>query len=123
MGMDFGYGNLQVLVHYLKSVAVINGIGIVGGIVLGNWLGRELAAIFTEFYHFPYLSYGVFWRVVGDVDEGSQNRFTIGRHGTEERTQLAVSNFGLGRFPGGEQVTQKPFQIIIGFVEGEPGDG
>ncbi|MCB1894319.1 MAG: FtsX-like permease family protein [Zoogloeaceae bacterium] len=55
----FGYGNLQVLVHYLKSVAVINGIGIVGGIVLGNWLGRELAAIFTEFYHFPYLSFGV----------------------------------------------------------------
>ena len=55
----FGYGNLQVLVHYLKLVAVIVGIGVVGGFALGSWLGRELAAIFTEFYHFPYLSFGV----------------------------------------------------------------
>lgn len=53
----FGYGNLQVLAHYLKSVAVIVGIGIVGGTAVGAWLGRALAGIYTEFYHFPYLNF------------------------------------------------------------------
>lgn len=50
----FGYGNFQVLVHYLKSVAVIVGVGILGGTALGVWLGQALAEIYTEFYHFPY---------------------------------------------------------------------
>ncbi len=55
----FGYGNGQVLVHYLKLVAVIVGAGVLGGIALGSWLGRELAAIFTDFYHFPYLDFSL----------------------------------------------------------------
>jgi putative ABC transport system permease protein len=55
----FGYGNLQVLAHYLKSVAVIVGIGIASGTALGVWLGQMLAAIYTEFYHFPYLRFSL----------------------------------------------------------------
>lgn len=53
----FGYGNLRVLAHYLESVAVIVAVGIVGGTALGAWLGRALAGIYTEFYHFPYLEF------------------------------------------------------------------
>jgi len=51
----FGYSNLAVLGHYLRMVSVIVGLGIVGGVALGTWLGRELSNIYTEFYHFPYL--------------------------------------------------------------------
>ncbi|MCB1916169.1 MAG: ABC transporter permease [Rhodocyclaceae bacterium] len=63
----FGYGNLQVFVHYLGSVAVIVGLGIAGGAVLGTWLGRELAGIFSEFYHFPYLSFRLSPAVVAEA--------------------------------------------------------
>lgn len=55
----FGYSNRAVLWHYLKLVLVIAGAGILGGIALGAWLGRALSAIYTEFYHFPYLHFSV----------------------------------------------------------------
>ena len=60
----FGYGNLQVLAHYLESVAVIVALGIVSGTALGAWLGRGLAGIYTEFYHFPYLNFALAPRTV-----------------------------------------------------------
>lgn len=53
----FGYDNLAVLLHYLKMVSAIAGIGVAGGIALGVWLGRELSAIYMEFYNFPYLKF------------------------------------------------------------------
>ena len=55
----FGYGNGAVLVHYLKLVSAIVGAGILPGIALGVWLGRELSGIYTEFYRFPYLKFGL----------------------------------------------------------------
>ena len=53
----FGYTNLEVLRHYLKLVSVIVGVGLAGGTALGVWLGQALSAIYTEFYHFPYLNF------------------------------------------------------------------
>ena len=55
----FGYGNLAVLWHYLKMVSVIVGLGIVGGIALGTWLGKVLSGIYMTFYHFPYLKFSL----------------------------------------------------------------
>lgn len=55
----FGYGNLEVLWHYLKMVSVIVLLGVAGGIALGVWLGRALAGIYMEFYHFPYLRFAL----------------------------------------------------------------
>ncbi len=55
----FGYGNVDVLWHYLKMVSVIVGLGIIGGIALGAWLGKGLSDIYTEFYHFPYLKFSL----------------------------------------------------------------
>ena len=55
----FGYGNLAVLAHYLKLVSVIVAAGIVSGVALGVWLGKELSAIYTEFYRFPYLKFSL----------------------------------------------------------------
>jgi len=53
----FGYGNLAILGHYLKLVAVIVGVGIVAGTALGVWLGEVLSDIYMEFYRFPYLKF------------------------------------------------------------------
>jgi putative ABC transport system permease protein len=55
----FGYSNAAVLSHYLKLVAVIVGLGVAGGTGLGVWLGKELSAIYMEFYHFPYLKFSL----------------------------------------------------------------
>lgn len=60
----FGYSNLAVLWHYLRMVSVIVGLGMVGGVALGAWLGRELSDIYTEFYHFPYLLFSLQPRTV-----------------------------------------------------------
>ncbi|MDP3670460.1 MAG: FtsX-like permease family protein [Telluria sp.] len=55
----FGYGNMEVLWHYLKMVSVIAGFGIVTGTALGAWLGTVLSGIYMEFYHFPYLKFSL----------------------------------------------------------------
>ncbi|TCS39403.1 putative ABC transport system permease protein [Paucimonas lemoignei] len=55
----FGYGNLEVLWHYLKMVAVIVLAGGLSGIALGVYLGKALAGIYMEFYHFPYLRFAL----------------------------------------------------------------
>jgi putative ABC transport system permease protein len=60
----FGYGNLAVLWHYLKMVAVVAGAGILGGIALGAWLGALLADLYGRFYHFPYLDFRLYWPMV-----------------------------------------------------------
>jgi len=53
----FGYGNMDLAIHYIKLVILIVLIGIAGGLAVGVWLGKELAMIYMEFYRFPYLSY------------------------------------------------------------------
>ena len=55
----FGYGNVAVLGHYLKFVIVIVGAGVVAGTGLGAWLGKALAELYMEFYHFPYLKFAL----------------------------------------------------------------
>lgn len=55
----FGYSNLAVLWHYLKMVSVIVILGILSGTALGVWLGKVLAGIYMEFYHFPYLKFSL----------------------------------------------------------------
>ena len=55
----FGYSNLAVLWHYLKMVSAIVIAGVVGGTVLGVWLGEVLSALYMKFYHFPYLKFSL----------------------------------------------------------------
>lgn len=55
----FGYGNGEVLWHYLKMVSLITGMGVAGGAVLGAWLGLKLSGIYMEFYNFPYLKFAL----------------------------------------------------------------
>lgn len=53
----FGYGNLQVGLHYAKLVLLITGIGLVLGAALGARFARGLSNIYQEFYSFPYLQF------------------------------------------------------------------
>ncbi len=53
----FGYGNVDVAVHYAKLVMLVALAGAAGGIVLGFWLGSLLGGIYLEFYRFPELQY------------------------------------------------------------------
>ncbi len=50
-----GYSSWSVALHYLKFVTVIAIIGVVIGIVAGNYLGRGMTRLYAEFFHFPFL--------------------------------------------------------------------
>mgnify|MGYP006278909445 FL=1 len=51
----FGYGSGEIAAHYLKLVGLIAVIGLALGFGLGTWLGREMAALYTQYYDFPFL--------------------------------------------------------------------
>jgi putative ABC transport system permease protein len=53
----FGYSNLAVGRHYALLVLLIVLLGLAGGMVVGIWLGKGLSAVYTDFYHFPFLNY------------------------------------------------------------------
>jgi putative ABC transport system permease protein len=59
----FGYRNTEVALHYLQMVMVIVLVGSVIGIAVGAWLGRGMAAVYAEFYRFPYLEHRLNLRV------------------------------------------------------------
>lgn len=51
----FGYSTRAVAVHYIKFVLVITAVGYLMGAIAGTWLGRGLAVLYQEFFHFPFL--------------------------------------------------------------------
>lgn len=55
----FGYSNLQVGLHYTQLVLVITALGVIGGYVLGVYLGQLMTQTYTEYYRFPVLLYTV----------------------------------------------------------------
>ncbi len=56
---SFGYSNLAVGLHYLKFALLTVMSGGIAGIVLGAWLGHELAGIYARFFHFPTLVFSL----------------------------------------------------------------
>lgn len=55
----FGYSDRDVGMHYLKFVLVIAIAGAVVGWGGGVWLGRWMAEIYQQYYHFPFLVYSI----------------------------------------------------------------
>ncbi len=53
----FGYSNLAVGMHYIKLVLMIVAVGVIGGIVVGIWLGKGMTSMYMEFYRFPFMIY------------------------------------------------------------------
>ncbi len=54
---SFGYSNAMVAWHYLQFALITIMAGGVLGIALGAWLGEGLAQLYTDFYHFPHLTF------------------------------------------------------------------
>jgi len=51
----FGYGNGEVIWHYLKLVAAIALTGLLIGGIAGIWLGRMMAELYMQYFRFPFL--------------------------------------------------------------------
>lgn len=54
-----GYGNGAIGWHYLKWALVIGLCGVVIGIAVGTWLGRQVIALYNDFFKFPVLLFTV----------------------------------------------------------------
>jgi len=53
----FGYSNFAVGLHYTKLVLMIVGLGIVGGVGTGIWMGKGMSNIYMELYSLPFMIY------------------------------------------------------------------
>lgn len=53
----FGYSNVAIGFHYGKLVLLITGIGVIGGIGVGIWMGKGMSNIYQDFYSLPFLIY------------------------------------------------------------------
>lgn len=54
-----GYTDFAIAAHYLKLVLAIVLAGIVLGFGIGAWMGYEMTAMYTLFFHFPRLTYRI----------------------------------------------------------------
>lgn len=61
----FGYSNRDVGLHYLKFVLAIAIAGAFVGWGGGIWLGRWMAGIYQNYYHFPFLVYSIEFKTLG----------------------------------------------------------
>ena len=52
-----GYSNRELAWHYIKWGLVIAGLGAVGGVGAGAWLGSGLTGLYNQFFRFPILDY------------------------------------------------------------------
>ena len=60
----FGYTATEIGRHYLEFVLLISCLGTVLGIGVGVWLGRGVANIYSQFFHFPVMEFQLDGRVV-----------------------------------------------------------
>jgi putative ABC transport system permease protein len=54
-----GYSNGRIGAHYLAFVSVIVVIGVTIGIGVGWFLGRGMTGLYTDFFHFPQLTFRI----------------------------------------------------------------
>ncbi|MEQ1608382.1 MAG: FtsX-like permease family protein [Hyphomonadaceae bacterium] len=53
----FGYSDAAVGWHYAKSALMLGAVGALIGSGAGVWLGRLIAAVYRDYYHFPRLDF------------------------------------------------------------------
>lgn len=54
-----GYQDRAIAFHYLKFASVIVLLGVALGIGLGQWLGRDMTELYTDYFHFPELHFRI----------------------------------------------------------------
>jgi putative ABC transport system permease protein len=60
----FGYSNLEVGWHYLKSVLLIVSGALAVGVPLGIWFGRAVTEMYAKFFHFPEFTFRIYASVL-----------------------------------------------------------
>jgi putative ABC transport system permease protein len=55
----YGYGRVELSLHYGQLALLMVGVGVLPGLALGAWLGRGLADIYMDFFRFPYLEWSL----------------------------------------------------------------
>ena len=55
----FGYTDWEVGQQYLKLVFVLVGLGLIMGVLGGNWIGQAVMGLYNEYFKFPLLAYRV----------------------------------------------------------------
>lgn len=53
----FGYTRREITAHYFKFVGSIVLVGLAVGVAVGAWLGREMTAMYTQFFRFPVFEF------------------------------------------------------------------
>jgi putative ABC transport system permease protein len=62
-----GYANGEIGWHYVKWALAIAALGSISGIIVGGWLGAQMAELYNQYFRFPMLDY----RLSADVAVGS----------------------------------------------------
>lgn len=60
----FGYSNFTIGMHYLGLATAAVWGGLIVGVILGVWMGSGMTAMYTDYFHFPLLSFYVGIRVI-----------------------------------------------------------
>jgi putative ABC transport system permease protein len=58
-----GYSDLEISIHYLLLAGLVAVTGVLIGWIVGNWLSQSMAALYADFFDFPFLIYNVSWNV------------------------------------------------------------
>ena len=61
----FGYSNSGVGWHYLKFALAIAVLATLIGSLAGVWMGRQMTALYTAYFRFPFLNYRMSPEVIG----------------------------------------------------------
>jgi putative ABC transport system permease protein len=54
-----GYANSAIVLHYLQSVLVFVMLGLLLGVGIGNWFGRYMTGMYSDFFHFPAIPFSL----------------------------------------------------------------
>jgi putative ABC transport system permease protein len=60
-----GYEDRAIALHYLQFASVIVVLGVALGVGLGQWLGKDMTGLYTDYFHFPELHFAILPWVAG----------------------------------------------------------
>lgn len=78
----FGYSNIEVGWHYIKSVLLIVAASVMIGIPAGAWFGWKVTGMYARLFHFPQFLFRIYPRVILSAVGVSTGAAVIGAIGS-----------------------------------------
>ena len=128
----FGYSNLDVAVHYGKLVALIALLGLLGGAILGAWMGNGISVMYQEFFSLPFLVYRLDVKTIVSAGVISMGVALLGAlvavrqsvnliPAEAMRPDLPITyNVSLSEKIGLDRLTSPPGRMILRHIERRP---